>query len=613
MQPAATASTNALTVTAYAGDAKTLLAFNLTSANSERLAGFTIEVRPQDHDPYYLFNSLRFEHPERHAQDPSDPARSSLNAPLHKFRWVHVPGSVHQGLKPFHGMYTYVVTPRYFDGTGSLLPLDQAKSTPIDVQVAPFDSGTIELGFTRGYVQSQAFVGHFGPKAIIRPQGKDLLFDTSQLAGANAEGAQYTYADEYEWLGFTVRDKVFGLLEEVRQDTTLRLDVFAYDLSEPDLSAALIALAREGRVRVILDNAGLHHSKAKPTPEDHFEQLFRAATTGPDDAIKRGKFGRFAHDKVMVVRNATSATKVLTGSTNFSVTGFYVNSNHVLVFEDPNVADTYATLFQQVWDSNVKKAAFVGSALSATPTTALNVGDPPMQITFAPHTEAVANQILGDIVTRIQAEATRPDKSGSVLFAVMSMDRKGISPVWEALRDIHADDRVFSFGISDSPDGISLYEPRAKTGVLVTGKPVRTQLPPPFNKVPNIGLGHQIHHKFVVCGFNGPEPVVYCGSSNLALGGEQENGENLLEIHDPDVVTAFAIEALTLVDHFQFLNRASETAKANTGSPAGLPQASRTGAAESAGWFLSTSDRWAAKYFDQTDLHCVDRLLFQAR
>ena len=63
---------------------------------------------------------------------------------------------------------------------------------------------------------------------------------------------------------------------------------------------------------------------------------------------------------------------------------------------------------------------------------------------------------------------------------------------------------------------------KSKSGVRhVTGKPINTRLPPPFNQVPNIGgVGHQVHHKFIVCGFNGPDPVVYCGSSNLALKGE---------------------------------------------------------------------------------------------
>src|SRR5215210_409662 len=118
----------ALTVTPYVGDAKTLLAFNMTKRQAKRLAGFTVEVRPHGDDPYYLFNSLRFEHPEKHAQDPREPANSTLNAPIHKFRWVHVPGSVHQGLRPFYGKYTYVVTPRYFDNGGALLPLDQDRS-----------------------------------------------------------------------------------------------------------------------------------------------------------------------------------------------------------------------------------------------------------------------------------------------------------------------------------------------------------------------------------------------------------------------------------------------------------------------------------------------------
>jgi hypothetical protein len=55
--------------------------------------------------------------------------------------------------------------------------------------------------------------------------------------------------------------------------------------------------------------------------------------------------------------------------------------------------------------------------------------------------------------------------------------------------------------------------------------------------------------------------VVYCGSSNLASGGEAENGDNLLAIHDADVATAFAIEALGLVDHYNFLDRMANPKK----------------------------------------------------
>src|SRR5439155_6534456 len=142
--------------------------------------------------------------------------------------------------------------------------------------------------------------------------------------------------------------------------------------------------------------------------------------------------------------------------------------------------------------------------------------------------------------------------------------------------------------ISDDPEGIELYKVGNATGVIVTGKPVNTRLPPPFNQVRNItGVGHQIHHKFVVCSVNRDDPVVWCGSSNLALGGEQDNGDNLLAIEDEDVAMVFAIEALGLIDHFNFHDG---VAGGPTATPTPAPPANLTAAAVASGWFLGTTD-----------------------
>ena len=119
---------------------------------------------------------------------------------------------------------------------------------------------------------------------------------------------------------------------------------------------------------------------------------------------------------------------------------------------------------------------------------------------------------------------------------------------------------VYSYGISDAPQGVFLYASGKATGVQVTGKPGQVTLPAPFDQVPSLP-GHEIHDKFVVCGLNGNDPVVYCGSSNLAAGGEAENGDNLLAIFDADVATAFAIEALGLVDHYNLLDRMANPKK----------------------------------------------------
>jgi hypothetical protein len=597
---------NGFSLKAYAGDARTLLAFNLTKAKIKDLAGFTIQVQPGTKKPYFLFNTLRFEKPENHAQVASEPAISSVNAPIHKFRWLHVPGSEHQGTKPFFGPYTYTVTPRYFDGN-SLQAVDPTLSVAVKVDVKPFAAGDIEAGFTRGFTQSQAFVRHFGKKALISPKKKELLFDTSQISGKDDQGKTYTFEEEYEWLGFTAREKLLALLDEILKTKKLTLDVFAYDLNEPDLMKAFLALAKEGRIRIILDNAPLHHDTKNPKPEDQFETLFRAAANAPAD-ILRGNFDRYSHDKVFIVYEDKAPLKVLTGSTNFSVTGLYVNSNHVIVFHDKKVADTYAQVFQAAWDDKVSAAKFKTKPLATQPFSFSSGKLAQTEITFSPHDEGFANTVLSSLVQRIKDEEATP--GGSVLFAVMGLDKKSTGPVFPVLREIHSNQDIFSYGISDTPEGIVLYAPGRKTGVLVSGKPIKTQLPPPFNQVPAVEFGHQVHHKFVVCGFNGKKPVVYCGSSNLALGGEQENGDNLIAIHDSEVATVFAIEALGLVDHFDFLNRRAAKAGVKATSAAAPPSASKTELAAEAEWFLSTTGKWAEPYYDPDDLHFVDRELF---
>jgi hypothetical protein len=603
-----TATKKGCKVTAYIGDAKTLLAFDISKkTDAKNLAGFTIRVEPKGVAPFFILNSLRFKDPSKHAQDASQPANSSLNAPIHKFRWVHVPGSFHQGTKPFFGPYKYTVTPRFFDGNDSLLPLDQDRSVEVTVDVRPFKTGKLALGFTRGFTQSQAFVHHFGLKAVIRPKQKGLVFNTSAVSGKNAAGQDYTFDEEYEWLGFTAQDRIFEILGDVEKDNALTLKVFAYDLNEPNLVQSLVKLAKQGRVRVILDKAALHHDSSGSKPEDEFETLFKAAAKKTAE-IMRGRFGRYAHDKVLIVcdKKTGKAKKVLTGSTNFSVTGLYVNSNHVLVFDDSKVAEKYSEVFEAAWTQKVSGVKFTKDPLSQNAFRFKSASIPETDVTFSPHHQVMAKKILDDMVKRIQEEETKGTDVGSVLFAVMETGT-GTGPVYPALRALHTNEKIFSYGISDTTNGISLYRAGSKKGVLVTGKPGKSQLPPPFDQVPGVGLGHQVHHKFVVCGFNRSDAVVYCGSSNLAEGGEKANGDNLLVIYDRDVATVFAIEALALVDHFDFLDRVATKAGAKKKKP---KSASKPQEAENAGWFLSTDDDWVKPYYDSNDLHYADRVMF---
>ncbi len=609
-------NSDGFSVKAWQGDAKTLLAFNFDDKSKVKdLAGFSIRVQPHGQAAYYLTNFLVLP-AGKNAVVAGEAANSSANAPFQKFRWLHVPGAFHQGENVFYGVYTYTITPRYFS-KGVLTAMDTLKSVSLDVLVQPFATSQVALGFTRGFTQSQAFTHHFGAKAIFRPAGKDLLFDTKGTAGQNDAGQSYTFEQEYQWSGFTAREKIFEILDEVVADKTLTMDVFAYDLNEPDILKGFLQLASEGRIRIILDNASLHHKPG--APEDAFEQQFRKVMKAPAGML-RGNFGRYAHDKVFVVYKNGVALKVLSGSTNFSVTGMYINSNHVIVFNNADVAELYAKVFDESWKDNVT-VSFNSSSLSEAPFAFNQKGLPPMSITFSPHTAPIAQAVLDAMAKRVQASTS------CVLFAVMDLSSGG-GPVFPALQQLHKNQAIFSYGISDAPGvGISLYKPGIKDGVLVGGKPGQTILPPPFDKEKSIAIGHQVHHKFIVCDFNTSDPVIWCGSSNLALGGEQENGDNLIQIKDADIATVFALEALGLVDHFDF----RDSHGPGTQTPAQAPRAPKgkgktaaehvaaqhvaakapaSGGQAGAALNLYNNDSWAQRYFDPNDLHNTDRVLF---
>jgi len=596
-------------VKAYQGDAKTLLSFDMPEDQTKTFAGFTIACKPDGKAEYYLMNMLQFANPTLHAQVSGEPSNSSANAPFQKFYWVHVPGNFHQDEGVFYGLYTYTVTPRYFDDRGFMKSLDKSLSLSLSLPVTPFSKGAVELGFTRGFVQSQAFAHHFGNKALFRPSGKDLQFDTGSVAGKNNAGDDFTFLDEYQWSGFTAREKIFSVLKEVVNDSTLKVDVFAYDLSEPDVVSLLLKLAGEGRIRIILDNATLHHDSTGTLPEDQFEKLFSEQPKG-DSNIKRGKFGRFSHDKIFVVYKGDSPVRVLTGSTNFSVTGMYVNSNHVIIFNDEKVAETYAAVFQAAWDDNVSKT-FSHSEWAVKSYSFGSDTVPKMGITFSPHQDPYALDNLTTISDRIKSE------NSSVLFAVMALD-PGTGPILEALKDIHTNQEIFSYGISDSPGGISLYKPGTPSGILVSGKPGQTKLPPPFNQEESVGLGHQIHHKFVICNFTGANAVIYCGSSNLAEGGEAANGDNLLTIYDQDIATAFAIEAFAMVDHFNFRDKFGASNNPSIPGKAAKGKSTETASTPTNTTFqvsgykpmtLELDDQWAKNYYADYDTHCKERVL----
>ncbi|RNI33412.1 hypothetical protein EFY79_19380 [Hanamia caeni] len=555
---------NGVSVRAFKGDAMTLLAFDLAGELKENLAGFSISYKYKRGNKWvqsYLYNRMKF--PDsfftNNPDVPHNDRNSTLYSPIQKFNWVHVPSADIDTEVPAFADYTYLVTPRYMV-KGSLLPLRSDLTVSIKINVAPFETENIKVGFTRGFLSSVAYAKRFNVNNNhVRPPGSkdDLLFDITQKADRAVrwndskkkyEYVDYTFEEQHKWLGWQARARILDFLNEALADKLIVLKAFAYDLDEPEICKRLLKLASEKRLKIILDDAGKHGKST--SMEAAFDKIFKQSGADDND-IQRGHFLSLAHSKVFIQVKKNNAIKVLTGSANFSTNGLYVNSNHVLIFNNKNIAQFYSDVFDASFGKTSMKD-FKGSKFTSpdNPFKEKSVGE--INITFAPHSRTDAKQIFDRISARILKEGNT-----DVLFAIMQ--DTSASSILDAVQQQVKNEKIFTYGITDTISknadyGIFLYKPNSLRGIRVAARGIQNVLPKPFGKVANID-GYAIHHKFIVVNFRGDDPVVYCGSSNLAFNPEQHNGDNLLEIHDKDIVTAFAIQALVLVDHFQWRNK----------------------------------------------------------
>ena len=560
----------------YRGAQMTLLTMDLAQQPATgTFAGFTLEYTGPATPRRPIKNLLNFAGTEG--------VTSSVDSPFQAFKWVHFPGSYSQNPAPF-GNWDYHATPRFFDANKKLLPLDAGKTVTVTIPVGDFSKGGLEIGFTRAFLKSQAYAGHYGAQTKLKPTG-DWLFNMTKKAGTK-NGHDFTYEDMYGWLGYTARHQIYRTLDEALNDNAVEVEMFAYDLNDPGVAQRCLDLAAAGRIRIILDNAALHVTQAgKPaTEEDDFEARFNAAAA-PGAELFRCRFGRYSHCKIIILKKNGAAFRVLTGSTNFAITGICVNANHVLLFDRPNVANYYSDVFNTVWQVG-KAGAFRTTDFSTKTKKFTDAGLPHTEINFSPHDDARAPEILDQITAQIQKPSTT-----SVLFAVMEMGDTSSGTLIRALRDLHKNDSIYTYGVTDNSSGdISLYKPGRKNGLLIDATRAKRELPPPFKTEASLP-GHAIHHKFVITNFNRLTARLWCGSSNLALGGEKDNGDNLICIKDQDVATAFAIEAMRLTDHYNFRS----VREPDIGPPNQKPKA------------LDDTGTWVNKFFDQDDIRCVER------
>ena len=556
-----------LRVAAYSGANCVLIAMSLADNATENLAGFAI-FRQADGEPEQaLLNRLNFDDSVTSATTPKQRRWTPSNiAPIQKFRWVDIPPN---GIEK---TTTYRVCAMYFTGAGVTLREGAQARVVVDPKLDLHSK--FNAAFTRGYISSQAYAERFH-NADIRPAGpKTPDFDTTP------------YQAQYEWLGAGARKALFEFLDRCRKDTTAKVDVFAYDLDEPDIISAICDLGRQGRLRAVLDNASLHTGNAVEV--DAAKMIIEAA--GADNVVQ-GHFSRYQHNKVFIERDASgTAKRILFGSMNFSVRGIYVQSNNVIVAEDEHTPAYFAEAFDNAFTNGAATTKFKKNSIAQDYNPISDVSNaelPKSRVALSPHADSDIS--LGPVTQRIRSATS------SVLYAVM--EPSGGGDVLASLRTIAEKPTVFSYGTVETAKGLAVQSGDGAMGDVTSFAYLKSKVPYPFTQEFDPGPGRHIHDKFVVIDFNGDNPTVVTGSSNLAAGGEQANGDSLCVIEDRGLATIYAIEALKIFDHYSFRSKMRD---ATTAAPLVLWRPDQA----------SQPSPWWTLYYDEKNIKFRDRYLF---
>ena len=586
----ATQTSNGLKLVVYRGEDMALLALDADqSLRKPDFVGFGLEYKigaAGSFTPVYnflTFNKLRLQaeafakaHPK---EKPDFSHLESLRSPIQRFRWIHVPS------KPIDDLITYRASAMFWVGDNQAPVAKATVEATIDLH-AETRPGFLNVGFTRGYASSQAYLRNFPDgQSILPKRGKsELAFNTKPFEADDKE---------FPWLGFEARRILLKFLDDCIADQSVSIDAFVYDFSDPEIVRRLVQLKK--RLRILIDNSAKHGTSGS----DETKAAKQLSASAGADNVKRHHFTSLQHNKIFIAKRAGKAFAVFTGSTNYSLRGLYIQANNGLLFADADIAGMYDDAFAAAFPKGKEKfktATFTGAPVAAKWFEKNVPGAGTYRFCFSPHKDAKTSmQPLADAIAAAKASvfyaiAFRGAETGPADLALNKIDYK----------------KLLVIGVADKPGKkkstakLTVVQlpgrgPQALPPGLLSG-----HLPEPFKTEWSGGSGVRLHHKFVICDFNQANSVVYTGSSNLAAGGEQHNGDNLIEIRDPKVVTAYAVEAVRVFDHYDFRNRMKQAKK----KPAAFDLAEPPSG--------NAKPWWSPFFDDPANYQSRDRVLFAA-
>lgn len=305
-----------------AGTYVVLMGFDATDEARKGLLGFAVErVDKTETERYWLKGLRTFE--ATFKNPPQGILVSTQEHPVQDFVWSDFTA------KPGHS-YVYRVLPVY----GQPKNLQYGPAIEVEVETESEKSAVHSVYFNRGVIASQAYAREFhnaNPDDLTGPEQASAF----QWLSRGLEEAMLAFIGQANAKGFGLRAAVYE---------------FSY---EPAIEAFGRAQQKCGDVQIVYDaRVPSDAKKAKAAKERIAEVkklLKKYKIDSPGIATPRTSNGNFiAHNKFIVLLEGGKPQAVWTGSTNFTESGIFGQSNVGHTVRDANVAQAYLNYWMRL-------------------------------------------------------------------------------------------------------------------------------------------------------------------------------------------------------------------------------------------------------------------------